>query len=86
MSDETVDTLLRHHAQAVASAPSVHRGGSHESWRLGVMVPIGSRIPQGGRPGDAYASYGYMSAETPEQIDILFDQAEVADFYFILLF
>jgi len=41
------------------------------------MVPKGARVPQGGRPGDAYTFYEGMEAVTLEDINALFNDAEV---------
>lgn len=79
MGIENRDLMLlkTHHAQAIRAAPSVKRGGSHASWADGLMIPFGTRAAQGGRPGDAFTSYSYMLAETPDQIQIMFNHAEV---------
>ena len=34
-------------------------------------------MPQGGLPGNAYASYSYMSASEVEDVDVMFNHAEV---------
>lgn len=71
------DSIIEHHAHTVSSAPSVHRGAAFETWKHGAMVPIGARMAQGGRPGDAFGSYAYMHSETSDQIDTMFNYAEV---------
>jgi len=41
------------------------------------MYARGARLPQGGRPGDAYGFYAGMEAITVDDINALFNDAEV---------
>lgn len=65
-----------HHRQVIEAHPSVKRGSSHQVWP-GKMTPMGSRVAQGGKPGDGYAAYSYLNGGTVEEIDLYFDAAEV---------
>jgi len=80
MTLETWGRMREHLHQVVSSCPSVKRGNTHQSWAYGSMVPMGARLPQGGRPGDCYASYPYMSASEVKDIDLMFNHAEVTFF------
>ncbi|KAJ3826637.1 hypothetical protein F5880DRAFT_1504509 [Lentinula raphanica] len=53
----------------------VKRGAQFQSFAGGKMVPLGSRLPSGGRPGDAYTSYSGLDASSVSGLDILFNQA-----------
>ncbi|KAJ3843301.1 hypothetical protein F5878DRAFT_638167, partial [Lentinula raphanica] len=54
---------------------AVKRGAQFDNYSGGKMVPIGSRIGSGGRPGDTYTSYAGLEATTEKGLDILFNQA-----------
>jgi hypothetical protein len=69
-------TLISHHRQ-LGKVKSVKRGAQFNSFSQGKMVPKGGRISQGGRPGDAYTFYEGMEAITLDDIDALFNDAEV---------
>jgi hypothetical protein len=85
MSNQTWGHLRDHLRHAISTAKTVKRGGSHASWQYGSMVPVGSRIPQGGKPGDAYASYASMSADSIDDVDVMFNHAEVLCFGCVFL-
>jgi hypothetical protein len=71
-----LDTLISHHRQ-LGKVKSVKRGAQFNSYSQGGMIPKGGRISQGGRPGDAYTFYEGMEAITLDDIDALFNDAEV---------
>ncbi|KAJ3834551.1 hypothetical protein EV361DRAFT_1004669 [Lentinula raphanica] len=58
---------------------AVKRGAQFDNYSGGKMVPIGSRIGSGGRPGDTYTSYAGLEATTEKGLDILFNQAATSD-------
>lgn len=41
------------------------------------MTAFGARSPMGGIDGDGYRPYEGITADTPEEVDIIFDHAEV---------
>ncbi|KAI0734988.1 hypothetical protein BC629DRAFT_1446481 [Irpex lacteus] len=47
------------------------RGGAFQSMASRKMVPIGSRVPQGEAPGDAYTPYAHMTSDTIEAINAM---------------
>ncbi|KAJ3743300.1 hypothetical protein EV360DRAFT_76658, partial [Lentinula raphanica] len=53
----------------------VKRGAQFQSFAGGKMVPLGSRLPSGGRPGNAYTSYSGLDASSVSGLNILFNQA-----------
>ncbi|KAG6876285.1 hypothetical protein C0992_000199 [Termitomyces sp. T32_za158] len=72
---KTLGRMMEHHRQ-VSRLPALGRGCSFDAWRYGVMRAIGSRVPQGGRPGDAYAFYKGMDGGTDQEIKALFGHAQ----------
>lgn len=42
------------------------------------MLPLGNRAAAGGMPGDSYTPYSGMEAITTDDIEALFDNAEVS--------
>jgi hypothetical protein len=58
---------------------NVKRGKLFQPWALGRMIPIGSRQPQGGRPGDTYTTYAHMATDSEEDLDMMFGHAVVGD-------
>jgi len=77
MTNDTWGHMRDHLVQVISSSPSVKRGNTHQPWAYGNMVSKGARVPQGGRPGDAYVSYSHMSASEVKDIDVMFNHAEV---------
>ena len=71
-----LDILISHHRQ-LGTVKSLKRGRQFNSYSQGEMIPKGARIPQGGRPGDAYTFYEGMEAITHDEINALFNDAEV---------
>ncbi|KAL0957252.1 hypothetical protein HGRIS_001066 [Hohenbuehelia grisea] len=54
-------------------------GQASATWRAvpdGVMTPFGSTLPNGGRPGSAYAAYAGIEADSDPGVDMFFDYAE----------
>ncbi|KAG6837598.1 hypothetical protein H0H93_007012 [Arthromyces matolae] len=70
--------MLQNHDHA-SRLPPLSRGSSFNAWRYGIMRAIGSRMPKGGRPGDAYALYSGLDAGNDEEIQTLFGHAQNAD-------
>lgn len=48
-----------------------------DSWSYGKMLPLGSRQPSGGRPGDGYAPYPASTVLDQQDIHTLFAHALV---------
>ena len=48
------------------------------------MRGIGSRLPAGGSPANAYGAYDGTSADSLEDLDLLFNYAEVCDYCLLL--
>ncbi|KAH7907473.1 hypothetical protein BJ138DRAFT_1116676 [Hygrophoropsis aurantiaca] len=74
----TLNHLQDHHSQ-VANSPRVTRGEKFEQWAYGNMVPVGSRLPQGGRLADCYTTYPCLAGDNEEDINMLFQHAYDAD-------
>jgi hypothetical protein len=70
----------------VSNCTAIKRGKSMETWAYGTMTPVGSRVPQGGRPGDVYGPYSQHSAATIEGIHTLFRHAHVSTSIFNCIF
>lgn len=68
---------LENSSKAVKKFRPLKRGGSLEAWKYGEMKAIGSRLPQGGRRGDAFVMYSGIEAKTTEEIEALFAHAHV---------
>lgn len=70
--------------------PDLRRGASFLEFAYGKMIPVGFRVPAGGRPGDEYGPYPVLvkqadcSQEKGDDNDIrmMFSHAEVASWYF----
>lgn len=75
-SPEHHQLLLEHHDRLRTVKP-VRRGQGFDSYSDGKMFAHGTRTPMGGCPGDSYAMYQGMEADTVEGINSLFDHAEV---------
>lgn len=69
---------LKQHHQQVSRIKPLKRGVSFEAWKYGQMRAIGSRKPQGGRPGDTYTHYAGTDAGTNEEIQTIFGHAQVS--------
>lgn len=79
LSPKKLGHLLQHHQNSSHLEP-LTRGQTFASWKYGQMRAIGSRAPQGGRPGDGYSMYSGVEGRTrqPEQeILTLFEHARV---------
>lgn len=68
---------MRKHRKSVSHFNPLKRGSSLEAWKYGEMRAFGSRLPQGGRRGDAYAMYAGINADSDEEIKALFEHAQV---------
>ena len=69
--------LLSDHHDYLRTVKPVRCGQGFDSYSDGKMFAHGTRIPMGGHPGDSYAMYQGMEADTVEGINSLFDHAEV---------
>ncbi|KAJ3831235.1 hypothetical protein F5878DRAFT_667770 [Lentinula raphanica] len=73
--DDEMLSILQDNVVESTGVQAVKRGGQFQTFSSGKMVPVGSRIPSGGRPGDSYTSYSGLEASTQNGLDILFNQA-----------
>ncbi|KAJ3964487.1 hypothetical protein EV361DRAFT_873970 [Lentinula raphanica] len=73
--DDDMLSILQDNVVESTSVQAVKRGGQFQTFSSGKMVPVGSRIPSGGRPADAYTSYSGLEASTQDGLEILFNQA-----------
>lgn len=68
------------HSKKLSKIKPIKRGGQFQQFSQGQMRGIGSRLPAGGAPGDAYRAYEGTSADSLEDLDLLFNHAEVCDY------
>jgi hypothetical protein len=68
------------HSKKSSKIKPIKRGEQFHHLSVGHMRGIGSRIPAGGAPGDAYRAYDGTSADSLEELDLLFNHAEVCDY------
>ena len=71
------------HHNDLKNVKPLQRGQQFDFYSSGRMTALGTRAPAGGRPGDAYAMYHGMEAETLKGMTALFNHAEV-QIYLIL--
>ncbi|TCD60999.1 hypothetical protein EIP91_009169 [Steccherinum ochraceum] len=71
---ETLQGIKDSHEKASAN-PSVQRGMLLRAWQYGKMVPFGFRVPQGGRAGDGYTTYGTTRVENIDDMKMIFSVA-----------
>ncbi|KAF8074610.1 hypothetical protein FPV67DRAFT_1408693, partial [Lyophyllum atratum] len=74
-SDDALEKLISHHEQLLCK-PQVKRGKIFTAFGNGKMVARGTRAPMGGRPGDGYAMYHGMDADSEDGMNALFNDAE----------
>jgi len=74
--EKVFDVLLSHHS-ALQRVKEIKRGQQFAHYSEGSMIPKGGREAMGGAKGDTYALYTGMDAVTMQDIDSLFDDAEV---------
>jgi hypothetical protein len=67
--------MVFYHSEA-SQSPSVKR--SENKSYSGKMVPIGGRVPAGGRPGDSYVLYSSLRGDSRSDIESLFHHAYVS--------
>jgi hypothetical protein len=65
------------HSKQLPRSRAIQRGNQFSYLSGGSMVGLGSREPAGGASGDAYRAYESMSASSLDDIDLLFNHAEV---------
>ena len=65
------------HSKKLPRSRAIQRGSQFNYLSGGTMVGLGSREPAGGASGDAYRAYEGMSADSLDDIDLLFNHAEV---------
>jgi hypothetical protein len=71
--------LLEQNRNRFPTAAAIGRGGLFQPWRRGTMQGMGSRMPNGGRPGDTYTVYpGMEIRENVDQVRKLFRLAKVS--------
>ncbi|KAJ3752741.1 hypothetical protein EV360DRAFT_88447 [Lentinula raphanica] len=73
--DNEMLSILQDNVVESTGVQAVKHGGQFQTFTSGKMVPVGSRIPSGGRPGDSYTSYSGLEASSQNGLDILFNQA-----------
>ena len=73
---------LKHHQQSVSKFKPLKRGSAFQNWNFGQMRAIGSRVPQGGKAGDAYTPYAGIDGSTAEELQVLFGHAFVRNVSF----
>ncbi|KAJ3832122.1 hypothetical protein F5878DRAFT_666857 [Lentinula raphanica] len=71
--------VLQHAVVESTGVSALKRGAQFESYSGGTMIPLGSRTASGGRAGDTYTSYAGLDATSEKGLDILFNQAAIAD-------
>lgn len=69
--------MMDKYYKSVLHFSPLKRGTSLEAWKYGEMRAFGSRLPQGGRRGDAYAMYAGIDANSDDEIEALFAHAQV---------
>jgi hypothetical protein len=80
MDSKTLGRFRQHHRMITSRARGVNvkRGKQFQAWAYGRMIPIGSRQPQGGCPGDSYAAYAHMVKDSEDDLDMIFGHALVS--------
>jgi hypothetical protein len=68
--------MLDHSKQLPRNRP-IRRGKQFKKYSGGWMAGYGSRQPAGGAAADTYRAYSSMSADSVQDIDLLFNHAEV---------
>jgi hypothetical protein len=76
-SEEVLKVLKDHHS-SLQKVKAVKRGKQFDLFSQGSMIPKGSREAMGGAAGDTYALYAGMDAVSLEDLDSLFNDAEVS--------
>ena len=69
---------LKDHHKSVRKFKPLKRGSAFQNWKYGEMISLGSRMPQAGRPGDAYVPYVGIEGSTEEELEALFEHAFVS--------
>lgn len=69
------------HSKKLSEIKLIKCGKQFLHFSEGHMRGIGSRFPAGGAPADAYRVYDGTSADSLEDLDLLFNHAEVCDYY-----
>lgn len=75
-SNDIFKRLVSHHSR-LQKVKALSCGSQFNSYSQGKMIPKGAYAPMGGAPGDTYTFYTGMEAVTSEEIEVLFDDAEV---------
>lgn len=65
------------HSKLIPRGNPIQRGQKFAFLSAGSMIGVGSRVPAGGAPADTYRGYDVMRAESLEDINLLFNHAEV---------
>jgi hypothetical protein len=70
---------MAYHHHRTAKDSTIHRSQTLEQYGYGKIVPRGSRVPQGGVPGDSYRAYTQMQMPdiNPQALDVLFGHGYV---------
>ncbi|KAI0087688.1 hypothetical protein BDY19DRAFT_907142 [Irpex rosettiformis] len=77
-TNEVLQAMIASH-NLVTQNTSVRRGKTFHLQASGKMVPVGARIPQGGAPGDGYAPYAHVKADSIQAINALMAHGRDAD-------
>ncbi|TCD64724.1 hypothetical protein EIP91_003680 [Steccherinum ochraceum] len=75
---ETLADMQKSHANA-STGPSIKRGVSLRAWQYGDMYGWGFRQPQGGRPGEGYATYASTKADNIQDMINIFEVCNDAE-------
>jgi len=73
------------HQESVQKFKPLKRGSAFQNWDFGQMKVVGSRVPQGGKAGDAYTAYTGIEGSTAEELELLFEHAFVRFFLVLLI-
>lgn len=83
MGPTVLGRFRQHHRMITSRTQGVNlkRGKLFQPWAYGRMIPIGSRQPQGGRPGDSYTAYAHMISDAGDDLNMIFGHALVSHTY-----
>ncbi|KAJ6558182.1 hypothetical protein B0H19DRAFT_131340 [Mycena capillaripes] len=73
----TLEDICTNHTLAGKYAKNAKRSAKMQMG--GILKPLGSRMPKGGRPGDGYGAYAYQTAANIQGVEALFAAARDTD-------
>ncbi|VDB89344.1 unnamed protein product [Peniophora sp. CBMAI 1063] len=88
-NERQLEEAIKHHT-LVCRFPGLRRGTSFLEFAYGKMIPVGFRVPGGGRPGDEYGPHPIMvnqadrseKAGDHDDVDMMFAHAEDIEMVF----